>query len=178
MDNSQIENTINEIRKRSGAVTTFDKYKISNAIFKALAATSKADRGLADQLADNVVDKLVEHGYTSSRTPTVEDIQDIVESTLIDSGNSDIAKAYIVYRHERRKLRDEKKKILNLKSLDPVSKKFDLNCLRVLASRYLFRNGKNEIIESPTQMFERVAILVGIGDMLYDSQVFEKAGNS
>jgi len=178
LDNSQLENTINEIRKRSGAVTVFNKDKISNAIFRALAATSKADRGLADQLADSVVNKLVEQGFTSSRTPTVEDIQDIVESTLIDSGNSDIAKAYIVYRHERRKLRDEKKRVLNLKSLDPVSKKFDLNCLRVLASRYLFRNGKNEIIESPTQMFERVAILVGIGDMLYDSQVFEKAGNS
>ncbi|AJM91641.1 MULTISPECIES: adenosylcobalamin-dependent ribonucleoside-diphosphate reductase [Nitrosopumilus] len=178
MDNSQIENTINEIRKRSGAVTAFNKDKISNAIFRALAATSKADRGLADQLADNVVNKLVEQGFTSSRTPTVEDIQDIVESTLIDSGNSDIAKAYIVYRHERRKLRDEKMKVLNIKALDPVSKKFDLNCLRVLASRYLFRNGKNEIIESPTQMFERVAILVGIGDMLYDAQVFDKSGNT
>ncbi|MGH1566460.1 MAG: adenosylcobalamin-dependent ribonucleoside-diphosphate reductase [Nitrosopumilus sp.] len=178
MDNSQIENTINEIRKRSGTVTAFNKDKISNAIFRALAATSKADRGLADQLADKVVDKLVEQGFTISRTPSVEDIQDIVESTLIDSGNSDIAKAYIVYRHERRKLRDEKMKVLNLKSLDPVSKKFDLNCLRVLSSRYLFRNGKNEIIESPTQMFERVAILVGIGDMLYDSQIFDKSGNT
>jgi ribonucleoside-diphosphate reductase alpha chain len=142
-----------------------------------LAATSKADRGLADQLAENVVNKLVEQGFTSTRTPTVEDIQDIVESTLIDSGNSDIAKAYIVYRHERRKLREEKMKVLNLKALDPVSKKFDLNCLRVLASRYLFRNSKNEIIESPTQMFERVAILVGIGDILYDSQIFDKSGN-
>ncbi|MCV0393456.1 MAG: adenosylcobalamin-dependent ribonucleoside-diphosphate reductase [Nitrosopumilus sp.] len=178
MDNSQIENTISEIRKRSGAVTAFNKNKISNAIYRALAATSKADRGLADQLAGKVVDKLVEQGFTSSRTPTVEDIQDIVESTLIDSGNSDIAKAYIVYRHERRKLRDEKKKVLNLKNLDPVSKKFDLNCLRVLASRYLFRNGKNEIIESPTQMFERVAILVGIGDILYDAQLFDKSGHT
>ena len=177
MDNSQIENTIIDIRKRSGAVTTFNKDKISNAIFRALAATSKADRGLADQLAENVVNKLVEQGFTSTRTPTVEDIQDIVESTLIDSGNSDIAKAYIVYRHERRKLRDEKMNVLNLKTLDPVSKKFDLNCLRVLASRYLFRNGKSEIIESPTQMFERVATLVGIGDILYDSQIFDKSGN-
>ncbi len=177
MDNSQIENTINEIRKRSGAVTAFNKDKISNAIYRALAATSKADRGLADQLAAKVVDKLVEQGFTSSRTPSVEDIQDIVESTLIDSGNSDIAKAYIVYRHERRKLRDEKMKILNAKNLDPVSKKFDLNCLRVLASRYLFRNGKNEIIETPTEMFERVAILVGIGDLLYDAQLFDKSGN-
>ena len=114
MDNSQIENTINEIRKRSGAVTVFNKDKISNAIFKALAATSKADRSLADQLTNNVVNKLVEQGFTSSRTPTVEDIQDIVESTLIDSGNSDIAKAYIVYRHERRKLRHEKMRSLNL----------------------------------------------------------------
>jgi len=178
MDNSQIENSIIDIRKRSGAVTAFNKDKISNAIFRALAATSKADRGLADQLAENVVNKLVEQGFTSTRTPTVEDIQDIVESTLIDSGNSDIAKAYIVYRHERRKLRDEKRNVLNLKDLDPVSKKFDLNCLRVLASRYLFRNGKNEIIESPTQMFERVAILVGIGDILYDSQIFDKSGNT
>ena len=178
MDNSQIENTINEIRKRNGTVTAFDLDKISNAIFQALAATSKADRGVADKLANDVLNKLVEQGFTNSRAPTVEDIQDIVESTLIDSGNSDIAKAYIVYRHERRKLRDEKMNVLNLKVLDPVSKKFDLNCLRVIASRYLFRNSKNEIIESPTQMFERVAILVGIGDLLYDSQIFDKSGNS
>ncbi|MDH3278199.1 MAG: adenosylcobalamin-dependent ribonucleoside-diphosphate reductase [Nitrosopumilus sp.] len=178
MDNSQIESTINEIRKRSGVVAAFNEAKISNAIFKALAATSKADRGLADQLANKVVQKLVEQGFTNTRAPSVEDIQDIVESTLIDCGNSDIAKAYIVYRHERRKLRDEKMKVLNAKVLDPVSKKFDLNCLRVLASRYLFRNGKNEITETPTQMFERVAILVGTGDILYDPQVFEKSGNS
>ena len=178
MDNSQIENTINEIRKRNGTVTAFDLDKISNAIFQALAATSKADRGVADKLAGDVLNKLVEQGFTSSRAPTVEDIQDIVESTLIDSGNSDIAKSYIVYRHERRKLRDEKMRVLNLKSLDPVSKKFDLNCLRVLASRYLFRNSKSEIIETPSQMFERVAILVGIGDMLYDSQVFDRSGNN
>jgi len=178
MDNSQIENTINEIRKRNGTVTAFDIDKISNAIYQALAATSKADRGVADKLAGEVLNKLLEQGFTGDKAPTVEDIQDIVESTLIDSGNSDIAKSYIVYRHERRKLRDEKMRVLNLKVLDPVSKKFDLNCLRVLASRYLFRNSKNEITETPTQMFERVAILVGIGDILYDSQIFDKSGNN
>ncbi|RNJ74599.1 MAG: adenosylcobalamin-dependent ribonucleoside-diphosphate reductase [Nitrosopumilus sp. B06] len=178
MENSQIENAIIEIRKRSGAVTTFNRDKISNAIFKALAAASKGNRELADQLADKVIDRLVTGGFSSTRQPSVEDIQDMVESTLIDSGHSDIAKIYIVYRHERRKLREEKMKVLNLKTMDPVSKKFDLNCLRVLASRYLMRNGKNEITESPTQMFERVAILVGIGDMLYDQELFDKAGSS
>ena len=171
MDNSQIESTINDIRKRNGVVTAFNEDKISNAIFKALAATSKADRVLADQLANKVVQKLVEQGFTDTRTPSVEDIQDIVESTLIDSGNSDIAKAYIVYRHERRKLRDEKMKVLNSKALDPVSKKFDLNCLRVLASRYLFRNGKNEITETPTQLFERVVLIYHLRSSLLESLV-------
>ena len=107
MENSQIESTISEIRKRSGAVTSFNKDKISNAIYQALAASSKADRELADLLANKVVEKLVEQGFSSSRVPSVEDIQDIVESTLIESGHSEIAKAYIVYRHERRKLREE-----------------------------------------------------------------------
>ncbi|RNJ76234.1 MAG: adenosylcobalamin-dependent ribonucleoside-diphosphate reductase [Nitrosopumilus sp. H8] len=178
MENSQIENTIVEIRKRSGVVTSFNRDKISNAIFKAMAAASKGDRELADQLADKVIDRLVSGGFSGTRQPSVEDIQDMVESILIDSGHSDIAKIYIVYRHERRKLREEKMKVLNLKTMDPVSKKFDLNCLRVLASRYLMRNGKNEITESPTQMFERVAILVGIGDLLYDQELFDKAGSS
>ena len=177
MDHSQIENSIGEIRKRNGTVANFNKDKISNAIYKALDALSKADRGLADELAEGVVQKLIEHGFSASRPPSVEDIQDLVESTLIDKDYSKIAKAYILYRHERRKLRDEKLRVLNAKTLDPVTKKFDLNCLRVLASRYLLRNNKNEINESPSEMFERVAILVGIGDLFYDREIFSKDGN-
>ena len=177
MDNSQIESSIGEIRKRNGSVASFNKDKISSAIFKALAATSKADRGLAEELTDGVLKKLLEQGFSVSRPPSVEDIQDMVESTLIEQGHSEIAKAYILYRHERRKVRDEKMKVLNLKDLDQVGKNFDINCLRVLASRYLMRNKKNEITESPNQMFERVAILITIGDLLYDNEIFTKEGN-
>jgi len=178
LDNSQIENSIGEIRKRSGTFVNFNKDKISSAIYKALEATSDADRSMADELGDGVVKKLVEHGFSASRPPSVEDIQDLVESTLIEKGYSEIAKAYILYRHERRKLRDEKMRVLNMKTLDPVAKRFDLNSLRVLASRYLQRNNKNEINESPSQMFERVAILVGIGDMFYDTEIFSTNGNT
>ncbi len=177
MDNSQVETSIGEIRKRNGSVVSFNKDKISNAIFKALAATSDADRGLAEELSEGVVRKLADQGFSASRPPSVEDIQDMVESTLIEKGHSEIAKAYILYRHERRKVRDEKMKVLNVKNLDVVSKNFDINCLRVLASRYLMRNNRNEITESPTQMFERVAILIGIGDLLYDNEVFVREGN-
>ena len=85
MDNSTIESTIGEIRKRNGKVDNFNMDKISNAIFKALAATSKADRGLAEELASGVVKKLMEQGFSASRPPSVEDIQDMVESTLIEN---------------------------------------------------------------------------------------------
>ena len=178
MDNSQVETGISVIRKRNGEFTEFDQGKISNAIYMALAATAKPDRDLADQLSGHVVSKLAEQGFSSAIPPSVEDIQDMVESTLIDKGHSEIAKAYIVYRHERRKIRNDKMKVINKKALDPVSKEFDLNCLRVLASRYLFRNKKNEIVETPTEMFTRVATLVGIGDLMYDPALFDKNGNS
>lgn len=176
VENSQIESTIAEIRKRNGNVTIFNKDKITNAIYKALEATGQSDRNIASQLTDGVLSKLHQQGFSAASPPSVEDIQDMVESTLIDKGFSEIAKAYILYRHERRKVRDNKIKVLNLKILDPVSKNFDLNCLRVLASRYLVRNNKSEIIESPSQMFERVALLVAIADLLRDSIIFSREG--
>ena len=176
VENSQIESGIAEIRKRNGKVTIFNKDKITNAIYKALDATGQPDRNIAAQLTDGVLTKLHQQGFSAASPPSVEDIQDMVESTLIDKGFSEIAKAYILYRHERRKVRDDKIKVLNLKILDPVSKNFDLNCLRVLASRYLVRNNKSEIIESPSQMFERVALLVAIADLLRDSTIFSREG--
>jgi len=176
VENSQIESGIAEIRKRNGKVTSFNKDKITNAISKALDATGQPNRDIAAQLTEGVLTKLHQQGFSAASPPSVEDIQDMVESTLIDKGFSEIAKAYILYRHERRKVRDDKIKVLNLKILDPVSKNFDLNCLRVLASRYLVRNNKSEIIESPSQMFERVALLVAIADLLRDNTIFSREG--
>ena len=175
--NSQIENSITEIRKRNGSISNFNKDKISNAIFKALQAANKPDKKLATELTSGVLNRLAEHGFSAEYAPSVEDIQDLVESTLIDQGHSDIARTYILYRHERRKIRDEKMRILNTKTLDSVAKAFDTNCLRVLASRYLFRDNKNEIIEKPGELFERVAVLVTISDMLRDNKLFTRDGN-
>lgn len=177
-DFSQIESSIVDVKKRDGRITAFNKEKITNAIYKALVANGQPDHKIAEDLTSGVLDKLIQQGFSASNPPSVEDVQDMVESTLIEKGLSEIAKAYILYRHERRKVREDKMKVLNTKNLDTVSKSFDLNCLRVLASRYLLRNNKNEITESPSQMFERVAILVGIGDILYDSELFVKEGGS
>ena len=177
--NNSRENLITQIRKRDGRIVDFGKSKISNAIYKALVATGKPDYHLAETLTHKVIEKMVQHGYTSteiSAIPSVEDVQDIVESILIEEGLSDTAKSYILYRHERRKIRDEKMKILNKKDLDEVDKAFDVNSLRVLAARYLLRDNNNEIIEGPKQMFERVAILVAMPDIMHDSHLFDLVG--
>jgi ribonucleoside-diphosphate reductase alpha chain len=168
------ETLIAKIRKRDGRIVHFEQSKISNAIYKALIATGKPDYPLAERLGAKVVQKMVQQ--SEKTIPSVEDAQDMVESILIEEGLSDTAKAYILYRHERRKVRDEKMKILNKKDLDEVDKVFDINSLRVLAARYLLRDSNNEIVEGPKQMFERVAILVAIADVMHDSSIFTPAG--
>jgi len=151
---------IAQIRKRDKGLVDFNNSKISNAIYKALMAAGKTDYKLAERLSEKVVQKMDQQFsvFDTNRVPSVEDVQDMVESILIEEGLSETAKAYILYRHERRKIRDEKKKILNKKDLDEVDKSFDINSLRVLASRYLLRDNNNEIIEDPKLLFERVAV--------------------
>ena len=78
-DFSQIESSIVDVRKRDGRITNFKKDKISNAVFKALEATGKLDREIADELASGVVSKLVEQGFSASNPPSVEDIQDLID---------------------------------------------------------------------------------------------------
>ncbi len=92
------------IVKRSGEGVPFDREKIVVAIYKAGAATGSHDRDRAERLADQVIESLAAT-YTGDFPPTVEDIQDVVERTLIRSGHTEIAKAYIVYRYERARLR-------------------------------------------------------------------------
>src|SRR5919199_3400063 len=173
--NNSKETLIAKIRKRDGRVVNFEHSKIANAIYKALIATGKPDYPLAERLAAKVVQKMVQQ--SEKTILSVEDVQDMVESILIEEGLSETAKAYILYRHERRKLRDEKMKILIKKDLDEVDKAFDINSLRVLAARYLLRDSNNETIEGPKQMFERVATLVAIADVMHDPAVFSLTGS-
>ena len=164
----------NQIKKRDGRVVTFEQSKISNAIYKALVATGKPDYPLAEKLSAKIVQRMTRQEDKSIQS--VEDVQDMVESILIEEGLSETAKSYILYRHERRKLREEKMKVLNKRDLDEVDKAFDLNSLRVLAARYLLRDNNNEIVEGPKQLFERDATLVAIADVTHDPAVFNLAG--
>ncbi len=96
---------VRAIIKRDGRTAEFHKEKIADAVEKAFnACAAMQDRTVAEEIADKVVEKL--EGGAIEGTPTVEGVQDLVEETLIESGFVQTAKAYILYRAERYRVRD------------------------------------------------------------------------
>ena len=166
---------ITKIEKRDGRIVDFDQEKITNAIFKAALAVGGKDRERAKFLSDQVVKEL-ERKFGKRKIPTVEEIQDIVEKVLIEHGHAKTAKAYILYRQKKAEIREEKKRILNKDRLDDIDKRLSVNALRVLAYRYLIRDEEGNIIESPRELFQRVAITMVLPEILYDDRVYSKEG--
>jgi len=98
---------ISHVIKRSGAIVTFKKERISNAIFRAAVAVGGRDKKAADKLANEVVE-ILNKNYSPETIPCIENIQDIVEKVLIKNGHSQVAKAYIIYRNSNIQSRKEK----------------------------------------------------------------------
>lgn len=117
-------NNISQIRKRSGEIVDFDRRKIANAIFKATESVGRADAQLARKLSDQVVEKLNKKFHSRS-IPAVEEIQDIVEETLIENRQIKTAKAYILYRDQRARLREMKSMINSNELMEGYLKKSD-----------------------------------------------------
>ncbi len=92
------------IRKRDGREVPFDQAKITEAIFKAAQAIGGDDRQLAEMLAGKVVDYL--KGKFDDADFGVEDVQDAVEKVLIEDGHAKTAKAFILYRNQRTRIRE------------------------------------------------------------------------
>ncbi|MCG6533550.1 MAG: ATP cone domain-containing protein, partial [Syntrophales bacterium LBB04] len=93
-----------QIRKRDGRIVKFDPEKITSAIAKAGAATEEYDSGTARRLMIKVL-ALAEQ-LLGDQVPSVEEIQDIVEETLLQSPYRKTAKAYIIYRDQHARLRE------------------------------------------------------------------------
>jgi ribonucleoside-triphosphate reductase len=104
---------ISTIRKRDGKLVPYDNYKIANAIFKAAEAVGGKDFGLALALAKQV-EEVIGSKFHSNSIPAVEEIQDIVEKTLIEQGQARVAKAYILYREQHRRARNARDILLDI----------------------------------------------------------------
>ncbi len=105
-----------KVLKRDGAKVDFEIAKISDAIKKGFEA---CERNYNDNIIDLLALKVtsdfepkVENGVIA-----VEDIQDSVETVLVQAGYADVAKAYILYRRQREKLRNMKSTILDYKEI-------------------------------------------------------------
>ena len=171
-----MKTTVKKVKKRDGRIVDFDQQKITNAIFKAAKAVGGKDYERAKFLSDQVV-KILEEKYDGHTIPTVEEIQDIVEKVLIEHGHAKTAKAYILYRQKKTEIREEKKRILNKDTLDSIDKRFSVNALRVLAFRYLTKDDEGNVVESPKELFQRVAVTIGLPEILYDPRIYDKNGN-
>lgn len=102
-----MSSSIQQIVKRSGKMVVYDRERIAIAIFKAATSVGGSDRAEADRLAQLVESKLV-GTYGDGGIPSVEEIQDLVETVLIEEGHAKTARAYILYRHERQMARAQR----------------------------------------------------------------------
>jgi uridine kinase len=93
--------------KRDGSTVDFTPQRITNAIYRAAVAVGGRDKRTAEKLTDKVIAALEEQ-LPKGETPHVEQIQDTVEKVLIEEGHARVAKAYILYRAERARLRDQR----------------------------------------------------------------------
>ncbi len=96
---------IRKIRKRDEKVVDFNPIKITNAIWKAAQAVGGKDYKKSVELTDKVLEQL-EKELKKGEIPTVEQVQDIVEKTLIEEGHAKTAKAYILYRKQHQDIRE------------------------------------------------------------------------
>ncbi|MBP5460030.1 MAG: ribonucleoside triphosphate reductase, partial [Clostridia bacterium] len=105
-----------QVIKRDGAVADFDISKISAAITKAFDAVGKQYHPSVIDLISLRVTSDFESKVNADQI-TVEDIQDSVEKVLSESGYSDVAKAYILYRRQREKVRNINSALVNYKDI-------------------------------------------------------------
>lgn len=109
---------ITHITKRDFSTKTFELYKITNAILKAMTAVENGQMEDAQNIANQVNETLLERkSKHQDYTPTVEEVQDVVEQKLMQSTFQDVAKAYIIYRNEQARNRKSNifEKRINLK---------------------------------------------------------------
>ena len=100
-----------KIIKRDGREESFDERNITDAIFKAAQAVGGADREIAMELTLDVLKELKKK--YAGEVFSVEDVQDVVEKVLIETGHAKTAKAYILYRAQRTRMRDAQSELMD-----------------------------------------------------------------
>jgi len=150
---------ITKMTKRDGRVVDFDSKRIRDAIYKAFIAVELGDGQKAESVTQEVV-RLLEAKF-KGRIPSVEDAQDVVIEVLKKWGYDKVALEYQAFREKKLEIRKLREK------LGIEEPKLTVNALEVLRQRYLLRDENERIIETPAQLFTRVAKAVAQPDRKY-----------
>lgn len=155
---------LEKIRKRDGRIVNFDIQRIENAVHKAFLAVELGEGGKAEKITWNVV-KFLEEKF-KDQIPSVEDVQEVVIKVLRVNGYEKVALAYEDFRKKKEELRE----LRNLLGIEP---KLTINAMEILKARYLLRDEKETILETPSNLFERVARAIAKVDTAYGENAKE-----
>lgn len=156
---------IDKIKKRDSRIVPFNQSKITDAIKKSFLATREENGDVVSKVSNEVV-RLLNDKF-AGKIPGVEDIQDNVIVALRNTGHDDVADAYEAYRVKRTEIRDAKYFLLSKQ----VKLRITPNALKVLESRYLRKDENGKIIETPSQLFQRVAQNVASAEKIYNENI-------
>ncbi len=153
------------VRKRTGELESFQPRKIEHAIQKAAIAMgiSKDEaKRIAKTITRDISKQLQKEFFDREKIPSIEQIQDRVIALLKKKKYIRLANEYSAYRKKKAELRKIKQE-LGL----PLEPKLTVNALEVLKARYLLKDETGKIIETPKQLFMRVATTVAKADKRY-----------
>ncbi len=171
-------NHFKEVRKRDGRIVSFEQDRITQAITKAMLAAQEGNPEVDAERVSNQVVNALAHKFDSTRIPTIEQIQDTVETQLMATGFTQTAKSYILYRNERSRIREEKREVPeHVRELSAQSKKYFRNPL----GEFIFYRTYSRWIEEESRRetwIETVDRYVGfmkenLGDKLSDAEYSE-----
>ncbi|MEM3577297.1 MAG: vitamin B12-dependent ribonucleotide reductase [Candidatus Bathyarchaeia archaeon] len=150
---------ITKIRKRDGTLADFDPDRIKDAVHKAFIAVELGNGEKAETITKEVV-KILEERFRE-KVPSVEDAQDTVIEVLRKGGYERVAEEYKAYREKKDEIRSLRQ------TLGIPEPKLTVNALEVLNRRYLLKDETERIVETPHQMFMRVAKAIARVDKGY-----------
>lgn len=145
------------VTKRNGKIAKFSEKKIKSAISKAAQDVGEMNKKEIDSLTSEITNQLKDKDKVN-----VEEIQDLVEATLVKHNLYKISKAFILWRQKRGEARTLAASLGIQNDL-----KLPTNSFIVLSKRYLLKDEKGRVKETPSQLFRRVSKEIAIVDEKY-----------
>src|SRR3989344_3090194 len=167
-DFPSLTSTIRKITKTDGTIVNFEPQKIAKAIYNAASNVGIENTTKALTIAKEIISQLELnfHEKTPTTPLTTEEVNNTLERVLMENGEVQVAKAYILYRHK--KSEEQERRAFILGEWDPAENLlFSNQALKILEKRYLLKDKDGQLLETPKGMLQRVAKNIAEADKYY-----------